>query len=426
MNIREAEDFWLACLCEATASIDHSRISDRHLSERAAKLYKAVVSLRDEGWAIVTPPVLAHRAEVNIEAIAGIERRIGKIDAEATIRLAEDKLLEAWKRNEMIRLYAKASAKCEERGPEEAAKELQQAMAELAIDGLGDPHWKTPLEWAERYLNDLRSKQEGRIAKDIKSGFPSIDKSASYWKPGRMTVVGARSSNGKTTLTAQVLLGMALRGTPVGIISLEDHPTIITKILLKSLADDVGAITRLEDPDHTIKDIRMVEFIAQKVLRNLPLYIDWIPTANLNRVKRSIKDCVRKFGCRVVMVDYIQCVRGGKADVARRIKIMDAAAAWKASAGTVGAHFILTSQLNLRDDNTRPTKGNLKECSDLEEMAEYVHLIYRPPRTLGSGFKPNEDVDLIVDKCKDGRVGTVKLEWDTTRACFIEPNTKED
>lgn len=425
MNITDAEDFWLACLCEATESIDHTRISERHLSIRARKLYRGIAELRNEGWMIVTPRTLLEHAELDPTDIEGIERRIGKIDASTTVRLAEDKLLDAWQREEMTRLYAKASAVCQERGPEEATQDLQREMAELAIEGLGDAQWKTPLEWAERYLGELKSKLAGTVAPDIKSGFPSIDKVSSHWKPGRMTILGARTSTGKTTLSMQLLLGMALRGTPVGVISLEDHPTILVKILLKVLADDIGAIGKLENPGHTLNDVRIVELIAHKVFTKLPLYIDWIPTASPKRVARGIKDCVRKFGCRIVMADYIQCVRGGKADIARRIKIMDAASEWKTAAATVGTHFLLTSQLNLRDDKVRPTKNHLKECGDLEEMAEYVHLIHRVPRVVGHGFKPNEDVELITDKCKDGPVGVTRLEWDTSRACFTEPHSKE-
>jgi replicative DNA helicase len=432
MKLKDAEDLFLVCLCEATAYLDHTKISERHLTPKSRRLHQAIVQLRNEGWATIPPATLADRARVSELEISGIARRIGRIEPAGTILLAEEKLLEAWKREQMIRLYRDASTRVEKEGIEEAGKELARKMAELAIESVGDVPWKTPLEWADRYLNELASRLQRNDASTnvIHTEFPAIDAVTEFWAAGRKTIIGANTSIGKSTLGAQLILGMGLRNTPAAIISLEDHPSIYSTRMLQWLTSDVGAVLRLKSPDYDHQDIQRVRAIAGKVLNQLPVYMDWIPSAHVAKIARRIKDCVRKYGCRTVMVDYVQCVRGGQrknAETKRRIVIMDAASAWATACAEVGAHLILTSQLNIRNNETRPTKSNLKECGDLEEMAEYVMLLHRETNTVPgtSGFKARNEVDLIVDKNKTGPTGVIHLEFDTARACFTNRGEKE-
>lgn len=427
MKLKDAEDLFLTCLCEATAFVDHAAISDRHLTPRSKRVYKTIVMLRNEGWSVIPIRTLSERSGIDMIDLAGIEKRVGKVEPEGTIKMAEQVVLEGWQKYQLANLYKEASAMVAEKGVEETQKHIVHRTAELQIESLGDDSWKTPLEWANRYLNELVAKLERSDATTavVHSDFPAIDMVTQHYAPGRMTIIGALTSNGKSTLAAQILLSMAMRQTPVAIISLEDHPSIYTTRMLQWLATDVDRVMKLNNPNYTASDVNFVRAIAAKVFHQLPLYMDWIPSANVSKVCRRIQDAVRKFGCRSVMVDYIQCVRGGQdkksGDGKRRIIIMDAASEMKSAAGEVGAHLILTSQLNTRDPKVRPTKANLKECGDLEEMAEYIGLLHREQNTMAgsTSFKARADVDLIIDKNKTGECGVIPLEFDRARACFI-------
>lgn len=433
MKLKDAEDLFLTCLCEATAFIDHASINDRHLSPKSKRLYKAIVMLRNEGWSVIPMRTLSDRSGIDMGDMAGMVNRVGKVEPEGTIKMAEQAVLEGWQKYQLSNLYKEAACLVAEKGIEETQKHVAMRSAELQIDSLGDSSWKTPLEWANRYLNELAAKlsrKDDPSSYVIHTDFPAIDVVTEYYAPGRMTIFGALTSMGKSTLAAQLILGMAMRQTPAAIISLEDHPSIYTTRMMQWLTNDIDRVLKLKNPNYTASDVNFVRQIAAKVFHALPLYIDWIPSANVPKICRRIQEAVRKYGCRTVKVDYVQCVRGGQTgkggDGKRRIIIMDAASQMKTAAAEVGAHFILTSQLNNRDPKQRPTKANLKECGDLEEMAEYIGLLHKDHVAAGStSFKTKSDVDLIIDKNKTGPCGVIQLEFDTTRACFI-PRTEKD
>ena len=439
MKLKDAEDLLITCLVEAPAYLDPLRVSERHLSDRGKRLFKAVKVARSEGYSIVPENELIRLARVDEHEVLGILRRIGKIDTSdrGTLEVAESQLIKAWAREQKVRIYRQASILIAEKGVEEGEKEMARQLAEIGnLSEVGDTAWRTPLEVMDQHLNNLakrlQSRNEGNET-TIRSGFSKIDEITGFWAPKRKTIIGANTSVGKSTLMCQLLLGMAMKGVPVAHISLEDPTEMTVERMLSWIADAIVQLKRLKGGDYTLEDIQEVRMMAHQVFEKLPLYLFNCPSANVGRVSKGIQGATRKFGVRCVGVDYIQCVRGGRRKSgdgsSRRIVIMDAASEWGTAAQEVGSHLILSSQLNTRDPTIRPTKSNLKECGDLEEMAEYVMLLHRLNNTQTTegttGFSARNDVDLIIDKNKTGACGVIPLEFDTARACFTTRTPKD-
>jgi len=119
-------------------------------------------------------------------------------------------------------------------------------------------------------------------------------------------------------------------------------------------------------------------------------------------VLSAIRALVHQHGCRVIVVDYLQNIRvDPKLD--RRITMADAFSQMKALCARLNVALIVCSQLSRPSPDAKwrePTKHNLKETGDLENMAEAIILLWQ--RTQGGAVYGKVD----------------KLKWSARRHRF--------
>ncbi len=219
-------------------------------------------------------------------------------------------------------------------------------------------------------LADYQRIANGEVITGNKCGFKLIDDKGGM-ELGELMVIGARTSNGKTAFALNCAVNLALRGTAVGIFSLEmtnkQLGTRIAAILtgLNSTAIKQGSLQQQElDKFTSLND-------------KLPIYFDDVRASDIDTIINNIKSMVFQHGVQVVVLDYLQLMTSREND--RVHQIGSIAHRLEALSKKLEITIVLISQLRRNvDKDPCPRLEELKESGDIADAADSIYLIYRP------------------------------------------------
>ena len=149
-------------------------------------------------------------------------------------------------------------------------------------------------------------------------------------------------------------------------------------------------------------------------LRDLPLFIDDTPALTVNGLMSRARRMASEHGLDLMMIDYLQLMRGSAATNSREQEISEISRSLKALAKEADLPVIALSQLNRkvedRPGSKRPQLADLRESGAIEQDADVVMFIYRDEVYNKSEENPDRGkAEIIVGKQRNGPTGLVKL-----------------
>jgi replicative DNA helicase len=210
----------------------------------------------------------------------------------------------------------------------------------------------------------------------IRIGDAELEKALGTLGPGTLTVIGADTGVGKSTLALHMARTM---GTRVGIVSVEDPAEVFGGKLL-SHASGVDS-ERLFMGKADMIDLQQMRDSLHRVTENVR--IAYAINSPLVDILSAIRALVNQHGCRVIVVDYVQNIRFDP-KIDRRVTVADAIAQIKGLCARLGAAAVVCSQLSRPSQEVKwrePAKHHLKESGDIENMCEAIVLLWQ--RTQG-------------------------------------------
>lgn len=314
-------------------------------------------------------------------------------------------------------LGASLRAAAEDGTPDAAAKsariirELFDADESRQSTSAG-PDLTSVLDGWDQYIKEAATVE--RAGKGAVFGLPGVDRWVRM-PPCTITVVGAETNVGKSTLAAGAVLASALRGIPSALVSVEDP----WSQLAAKMAAKVGRVNPRE-PLSEQPALDLTERIqdARAKLVGVKAWGCQVRDRSLDGVLAAIRMATAK-GCTFVAVDYLTAIRR-PAWVDRRAPRRE----WTdeilgvliATAAERKVTLLLTSQFNREKGRNAPTVHDLKESGSIGDSAQNVVLLHRD----------KESVICTVAKVKDGPgVGRrVRLVLDDY-GCFAEQEFTE-
>lgn len=244
-----------------------------------------------------------------------------------------------------------------------------------------------------------------------KTGIHELDTLTGGLRPGMVTVLGAPTNFGKTTFSIMVADLAAKNDRMVLYVSAEDAGLLYGRRIV-SRRSGVNAL-RLRDGDVSQDERRAIMQVAQNAQKE-PFFLDAIGRS-AEWIAKAMLDVSQERKIDLVVVDYLQRVRTEKRTQDRRNEVTFAAETLTNTIKRIGASGLLLSQLRRLQPGERPSKGDLKESGDIENMAEHI--------ILGFTKENNGAIErmAILDKNKDGPVmtGEISLRFDNKSAAFI-------
>lgn len=254
----------------------------------------------------------------------------------------------------------------------------------------------------QRYLDRVNGIQ---TPMGIETGITEIDYALKGLHPGRMWVIGAYPSGGKSALASQILAHATINGTPGVYVLLEMTEDVVTdRVLIQSSRAPALAFTdpkeyaQMTGHNGPTEDIRRkIEASAGKILQSA-IAIRKPSNHSLGSVLATIRRAHREMGAKVAVVDYVQLISAGKTSNKEQ-EVSEISHSIQDLAGELGMHIIVLTQLNV--------DGDTKHGRVIEEDADAFLQIVQEMDKKKSNFKQHQHV--LIAKDRHYSQGGIKL-----------------
>jgi replicative DNA helicase len=278
--------------------------------------------------------------------------------------------------------------------------------------------WKLG-EAVDRFV-EMRINGERKIALD--TGVDCIDREyRGVLTMGGYTLIAARPSMGKSTLTRWLLTRLAKAGTPVGLIAVEENEDKIAGNVL-------SAETMIENSTLAYGSWQHINLasVGEAVQKISPIPFFGVDSAfTLNDILASAELLVVQHGCRVIALDHIHLVDHAKGAENREQQISEISNALKGLFKRLGVAGIVAAQLNRPAKESSPPPPHLTDLRGsgaLEEHADAVLMIHRQDYYYRGreNYQPDGMAQIFIRKNRNGCVGEVALRADLSHQRFEE------
>ncbi len=254
----------------------------------------------------------------------------------------------------------------------------------------------------------------------VPTGFKDLDKLTGGFQDSDLIIIAGRPSMGKTAFALNIAEYAAIEAKmPVAVFSLEMSKEQLTQRMLASRARvDLQKLRQghLADEDwgHLTN--------AVGILYEAPIYIDDTPAQSVLELRAKARRWKDELGIKMIVIDYLQLMRGRSRSESREQEISDISRSLKALAKELHIPVVALSQLSRRTEQregNRPQLSDLRESGAIEQDADVVMFVYRE-----SVYKdcecPKEEVctcgmrrsaELLIRKQRNGPIGDVHLTF---------------
>ena len=275
--------------------------------------------------------------------------------------------------------------------------------------------------------------EEGIVG--VPTGLRDLDDKLGGLHQSDLVIIAGRPSMGKTSLATNIAFNAAQKlqdsgkKSTIAFFSLEmSSEQLSTRIISEQARISSDYIRRGK-----ISDEQFDKFLeTSNNIADLPLYIDETPAISVAALSNRARRIKRLFGLDMILVDYIQLMRGTTFNKDGRVQeISQITQGLKAIAKELGVPVVALSQLSRqveqRDDH-KPQLSDLRESGSIEQDADVVMFVYREgyylqrkePREATVEHaewqaKMNEVAHLaqiIIGKQRHGPIGNVTLEFE--------------
>ena len=321
-----------------------------------------------------------------------------------------------WMRRQLIQASA-AIREIAQDGEKELVDVLDESQEEIfRLNSLNVNRGFIPLgsliNQSLKDIEELYHKKEQYVG--IPSGFTDLDILTSGLQRGDLIIIAARPSMGKTTLVLNIAQNIALdQELPVAVFSLEMPARQVAMRMLAAEAQidfaklRIGNITDQNWSNLTQGATTLMEAGSRISIHEARGITIQTVRAEARRLKSQQEHLA------LIIVDYLQLLRGTGQYAGREQEIAEISRALKALAWELDVPIIACSQLNReleRRPDKRPQLADLRESGAIEQDADLVVFLHRDDyydeQSEAAGM-----ADLIIRKQRNGATGTVQLEF---------------
>lgn len=329
--------------------------------------------------------------------------------------------------------------------PKDQIVEAEQQLYKLSEQGQTESGFQSFLKAVTDAVNVANAayQREGGLA-GVSTGLTDMDKKLGGLHRSDLLILAGRPSMGKTSLATNIAFNVAkaykkgkkpdgtigtIDGGVVGFYSLEmSAEQLAARILSEASEVPSDQIRRGDLTEGEFR--RFVE--AAKTLEACPLYIDDTPALPISQLAARARRLKRTHGLDVLIVDYLQLVRGTGRSENRVNEISEITMGLKAIAKELDIPVIALSQLSRQVENRddkRPQLSDLRESGSIEQDADVVMFVYRE-EYYAEREKPSDDrldemavwqermeklhgkAEVVIGKQRHGPIGTVELSFE--------------
>ncbi len=247
----------------------------------------------------------------------------------------------------------------------------------------------------------------------VPTGYDDLDKLTAGLQPAELIIVAGRPGMGKTSFALNIAANAAFTGAGVAVFSLEMAKE---QLVLRMLCSEARVnSSKVRSGYLGERDFPQLAKAAGR-LHEAPIYIDDTPAISVlelrAKARRLVRDRSKKIG--LIIVDYLQLMRGMGTASNREQEISEISRSLKALAKELSVPVIALSQLNRRVEDRgdrRPMMSDLRESGAIEQDSDVIIFIYRDEVYNKSDESKKGLAEIIVAKQRNGPIDTVTLTF---------------
>ncbi|MBI4495855.1 MAG: replicative DNA helicase [Deltaproteobacteria bacterium] len=262
----------------------------------------------------------------------------------------------------------------------------------------------------------------------VSTGFSGLDEKTSGLQPSELIIIAGRPSMGKTAFALNIAENAALRsGVTSAIFSLEmSKEQLALRMLCSQARMDAhrlrgGFLSESDWPKLTR---------AAGSLSEAPIFIDDTPALTVLEMRAKARRLKSEHNLALIIVDYLQLMRGRGDMDTREQEISDISRSLKALAKELNVPVVALSQLNRRVEDRgdrRPQLADLRESGAIEQDADVILFLYRDEVYNRSEDNPKKGVaEVIIGKQRNGPTGILELAFLDAYTRFEELSTRSE
>ena len=246
----------------------------------------------------------------------------------------------------------------------------------------------------------------------IPTGFVDLDRMTAGLQPSDLIIIAGRPSMGKTAFALNVAQYVAMNAkTGVAVFSLEmSKEQLALRLLCGEARVDMSTVRSGRSPDRDFPKL----VTAAGRLSDAPIYIDDTPALSVLELRAKARRLKREREAKLglILVDYLQLMRGHTGADNREQEISGISRSLKALAKELGVPVVALSQLNRQVEaraEKRPVMADLRESGAIEQDADVIAFLYRP--IVYDKNAEERAAEVIIAKQRNGPIGTVNLTF---------------
>lgn len=429
-NSLDAEEGLLASMIiddtgEVVGACTAAKIRDEYFFKLEHQImYSAMVALFNESRPIdeiVLAEYLDKRGQ--LERVGGaseIYRIAGRIETHAHFRQWLEIVRDKYFARTIIRTCVETVERAyENRGSiDQFIEDAEERFLEISGDRVGDSV-KSVDGFVDTAVAEIKTmiEHKGEIM-GVPTGFPELDKLMLGLHQNEMIVIAGRPGTGKTSIALNIAENAVFGKNPVPtlVFSLEmlGHQLVERMIASRARIDQHRLRSGYLDKG-SLKDIGS----AATELRGAPLWIDDTSglsildvRARARRVSQRIERDGKKLG--LVVVDYLQLLRGTDPGAPREQEVAEISRGMKAMSKELRAPVVVLAQLNRASEQEarNPRASDLRESGAIEQDADAILLLSRQRKSATdeeTDENPNWLIRVELAKQRNGPTGVVTL-----------------
>lgn len=248
----------------------------------------------------------------------------------------------------------------------------------------------------------------GEVQPVVTSGFPRLDRALCI-TGGKLIVIGARPSVGKSALLLHLAMNALDAGRRVLLVSLEmGVDEVIGRMAARQSGVPVQAIST-----HSLSETQLGRVVEGFSLLPGDRFSVCTTVRTAQDVRREALRMRADGGLDLIVVDYLQLLDAGRKTSNRTEAVGVISRTLKLLAVELNIPVLTASQLSRASErNDAPRLSDLRESGSIEQDADAVLLLH------AANEKENPERDLTLAKNRQGRCGGFKLLFSGERMLF--------
>ena len=233
---------------------------------------------------------------------------------------------------------------------------------------------------------------------------------------GNLVILAARPSVGKTTIAMQIAQAASADNNKTLVFSLE----MTKKELVQRLLQSTGLVSQYELVTHNINWDNYEKALGMVVNSNLIINDD---AYNIHDIRHKIITSVKTQGVKMVMIDYLQLMKGADPRMSKNDQVGELTSALKQTAKQCNIPIIVLSQLSRESvrENRSPQLYDLRDSGAIEQDADIVVMLERSKDDMGAII--DNKIDMWIRKNRAGKCNfdnPIRLKGNEYYTNFVE------